>query len=488
MTIIDIDRTKLYGLTHSLNDKPITRQVRMMKVAIGYPRAKAIHAYKASDDPEKWCVEIGSGKDIKTWDFASMEEARAFYDKNRKGAPERKYPSKFGYFTFLRIGPDGEYYPDWETIARHRAFPRAIDIVFITDSPLEQSMQWWTASRLLCEGNGKDARRRVDHGLRENASPQEKQAAQQARDAGSEWFNIIGQCYTAGCPFATGEKPVCKPHSRLSFQLAYAPTIGGTCVFDTTGWRSGANLFACLDQIRTITGSGNPDAGLVAGIPMRLILQPYKVRPHGLAPSTQYAVALQISAKDAVTLHRRVLTQADEFHRVLREPLMIEASHEEERLTESQEAHLMEAEFYPATEEQSEDWDDFQPAATEPQQEPLKQPRRKSTNAGPAAGGKGGADSKGEVNGPSAGAPGPADFEAPMREAITPNARGKLFAAIKSELAQQTGNDFEFDCAMQSCGINDKKQLVVDAATSNKLYGQLAYRLAVLKRAMEGGE
>lgn len=114
--------------------------------------------------------------------------------------------------------------------------------------------------------------------------------------------------------------------------------------------------------------------------------------------------------------------------------------------------------------------------------------RADETDAGPAAGGKGGADSKGEVNGPSAGAPGPADFEAPMREAITPNARGKLFAAIKSELAQQTGNDFEFDCAMQSCGIADKKQLVLDAATSNKLYGQLAYRLAVLKRAMEGGE
>ena len=72
--------------------------------------------------------------------------------------------------------------------------------------------------------------------------------------------------------------------------------FGGTAVFDTTGWRSGSNLFSCMEQIRTITGRGNPEEGVVAGIPLRLVLRPYRTSHNG-QPSTQYGVSLQLRAE-----------------------------------------------------------------------------------------------------------------------------------------------------------------------------------------------
>ena len=42
------DRTKLYGLTHDpVNRRPMVRQVRMLKVGIGFPKGPNIHAFIA---------------------------------------------------------------------------------------------------------------------------------------------------------------------------------------------------------------------------------------------------------------------------------------------------------------------------------------------------------------------------------------------------------------------------------------------------------
>lgn len=254
------DRTKLYGLTHdAVNKRPMVRQVRMLKVGIGFPKGPNIHAFIAPSG--EWVIEEGDSKPPKRTKFKTMAEAKAFYADRRRSVPERKYPSKFPYFTFLRTGMDGGFVHDFEAIERHGSMPTEIEIVFLTDTPLEQAMEWWTSAEKKCEGNGIDARRRLDLA----STDEEKKLADAARKAGEQYFPIIEGCHMRGCKYSRGEKPPCKPHSRLMFQLAYNPTLGGTAVFDTTGWRSGGNMFSCLHQIRSITGRGDADIGTVFG-------------------------------------------------------------------------------------------------------------------------------------------------------------------------------------------------------------------------------
>ena len=255
-------------------------------------------------------------------------------------------------------------------------------MIFLDNWPLEQSMQTWTATELKCEGNGIDARRRVDWAK----SPEEQKLADKAKAAGEKYFDIINGCYSRGCPFAAGDRPLCKPHSRLNLQLAYNPMLGGTAVFDTTGWRSGGNLFSCLEQIRTITGRGNPDDGVVAGIPLKMVLRPYRTSHNGQA-ATQYGVSLQLRAEDAASLMRKAIGQADQFRMIVGAPKLIEARTEEtaeetvEHLSEQAEAKSMEAEFYPdAAEsdwEESGEMDQDPESGEEPKPQPSSGPRMK---------------------------------------------------------------------------------------------------------------
>lgn len=357
------DKTKLYGLTHDpVNRRPMVRQVRMLKVGIGYPKGPNIHVYIARSG--EWVIEEGvaNSKQPKRTSFKTMAEAKAYYTERRRSVPERSYPAKFPYFTFLRIGMDGGFVHDFEAIERHGSMPTEIEVVFLNDAPLEQSMQWWTAAELKCEGNGIDARRRLDLAVTE----EEKKLAETARKAGEKFFSIIDGCHMRGCPYSRGKDnkaPLCKPHSRLMFQLAYNPTLGGTAVFDTTGWGSGANLFSCLHQVRSITGRGDADIGRVAGIPLQMVLRPYRTSHNG-QPTTQYGVSLQLRAADAQSLVRNVIEKADEFLRITGTPLLLEAPDElGEVIPESAEARTMEAEFYPETTEEAE-WEEYPEGST----------------------------------------------------------------------------------------------------------------------------
>jgi len=376
------DRTKLYGLTHdAVNKRPMVRQVRMLKVGIGFPKGPNIHAFIAPSG--EWVIEEGDSKPPKRTKFKTMAEAKAFYADRRRSVPERKYPSKFPYFTFLRTGMDGGFVHDFEAIERHGSMPTEIEIVFLTDTPLEQAMEWWTAAEKKCEGNGIDARRRVDLAK----TDEEKKLADAARKAGEQYFPIIDGCHMRGCQYSRGDKPPCKPHSRLMFQLAYNPTLGGTAVFDTTGWRSGGNMFSCLHQIRSITGRGDADIGTVAGIPLQMVLRPYRTSHNG-QPSTQYGISIQLRASDAQSLVRNVIAKADEFRMLTGAPMLLEAADElGEVIPETIEAKAMEAEFYPEVTEDAE-YDEYPDEDTgidgvagpvEPASRPESEaPRRKS--------------------------------------------------------------------------------------------------------------
>jgi hypothetical protein len=309
-TAITIDRSKLYGVLHEPSGRRIVRQVRVLKVGIGVPTGPDVHVW--IDHNRQWCVEVGTYVNGKRQSqvkrLAQRADAEAFYGQQRKTAPERNAPRKLPYFTFLRTDSQGKFVHDFDTIELHGPVPTEIDIVFLNEQAFDASFQAWSTSKLLCEGNGVDARRNVEWAQ----SPDERVSAEQARKQNQRFFPIFGSCYTAGCRFANGNKRQCKPHGKLTFQLTNAPTLGGSCQFDTTGFRSIAQLAGSLDQIRVMTGRGNPEAGSVAGIPLKFVLRPYKVQV-GEKSSIQYGVSLEFRAKSLEEMARLLHAHTAEF-------------------------------------------------------------------------------------------------------------------------------------------------------------------------------
>lgn len=314
---ITIDRSKLYGVLHEPSGRPMVRQVRVLKVGIGVPTGPDVHVW--IDQNHQWCVEVGTYVNGKRQSqvkrLAQRADAEAFYAQQRKTAPERNAPRKLPYFTFLRTDSQGKFVHDFDTIELHGPVPSEIDIVFLNEQAFDASFQAWSTSKLLCEGNGIDARRNVEW----PQSPDERALAEQARKQNQRFFPILGDCYTAGCRFAIGDKRQCKPHGKLTFQLMNAPTLGGSCQFDTTGFRSIAQLAGSLDQIRLMTGRGNPEAGSVAGIPLKFVLRPYKVQV-GDKSSIQYGVSLEFRAKSLEEMARLLHAHTAEFRQLVALP------------------------------------------------------------------------------------------------------------------------------------------------------------------------
>jgi hypothetical protein len=395
--MMNLDKSKMYGLLDDPNTgQRLQRQVRVLKVGIGVPSGPDIHTWISPLD-NQWVIEVGdySGgkRQGKITKYGGKLEARTAYIQARKTAPERKYPRKVPYFTFLRMGADGNYVHDFDAIEQHGPTPTEIDIVFLDNDPLDSAFQMFTAAELKCEGNGLDARRRLSMA----ATPEEQELAAQAGARGEKFFPIINGCYARGCPYPREGK--CKPHGRLLFQLLDRPRIGGACSFDTTSYRSIPQLSSGLEQIRTVTGRGNPDAGHVAGIPTKLVLRPYKVTHDGKT-STQYGVSLEVRASTAVELINTVMKHSEEYRDALQLTTSLpedeapdavvdvdaqsgDVSMAFEESEEGIEAAALEAEFFSSEPPEENNWED--PVAMETgQQAPGEQqpkrtmPRRKS--------------------------------------------------------------------------------------------------------------
>ena len=333
-----IDRSKLYGVLHEPSGKPIVRQVRVLKVGIGVPIGPDVHVW--IDQNRQWCVEVVSYVNGKRQShvqpLAQRANAEALYAQQRKTAPERNAPRKLPHFTFLRPDAQGKFVHDFDTIELHGPTPTEIDIVFLNENAFDASFQAWSTSKLLCEGNGIDARRNVEW----PQTPEERASAEQARKQNQRFFPIVNGCYTAGCRFAIGDKRQCKPHGKLTFQLMNAPTLGGSCQFDTTGFRSIAQLAGSIDQIRLMTGRGNPEAGSVAGIPLKFVLRPYKVQV-GDKSSIQYGVSLEFRAKSLVEMARLLHAHTSEFRQLVALPAAATPmNHESSQGTPEDEAGL----------------------------------------------------------------------------------------------------------------------------------------------------
>lgn len=308
---------KMFGICHDADGSALVRVPRVLKVGIGMPRGKDIRVY--IDASGEWKVRVGDNvKPCK-----DMEDAKKAYRSLKANAPEIKYPRKLEYFTFTRPAGDGTFDPDFEAIEAHGPFPREVDIMFTEDRPLQAEYQMWTASELKCHGDGINALRVLSMAN----NKEEVELAKQAAAEGSKFFPLVKGCFTCECPYGKatfkdtdkGKKEIaapCKPHARIQFQLLSAPRLGGVSQFDTTSIRTISQLFSCLHTFYTFTGRGDPEKGVVSGIPLKLVLHPFKVN-HGGQPSTAYSVSLEFRAESATKLRQSLIDHAMEFRRTL---------------------------------------------------------------------------------------------------------------------------------------------------------------------------
>jgi len=305
------DFTRLYGINHDDKGAALVRIPRTVKVSIGQIAGKDIHAYITPKADAKLRWEVVVGKNVSS--FATKEEARRFYRQQRANAPDKNFPSKLPYFTFSKVGPDGGLEPDWDAIELHGPTPIELDIVFTADDGYQAAYEFWKSSGLQCRGNGIDALR-----LLSMARPEEKALAKQCQDAGDKNFPIIDGCWTRGCPYArpevkgSKEYRQCAPHARLSFQLLNDIRLGGKAAFDTTGIKSTAQLFSSIMELLTFTGNGKPEHGFLKGIPLRLLMRPFKTNHNG-QPGKAYAVSLEFRAESVVGMRQKMLSFASEF-------------------------------------------------------------------------------------------------------------------------------------------------------------------------------
>ena len=332
---------KLYGVTHDINGAAIVRLPRVTKVSIGLPKGKDVHVW--IDANGKWAVQAAQN----VVRLETRDQAIAAYREAKPRAPERAYPRKLAYFTFVRIGGDGNYDPDFDTIEAHGPLPTEIDIIFTDDEPFSSAYQMWGATELKCSGNGLCAERIVAMG-----DGKYRAAAEAARKAGSRHF-VLEECAMRGCSFVRGDKPACKPHGRLRFQLIASPRLGGEFHYDTTSYRSVSNLFSCLHLFKSFTGGGDPERGFIAGVPLKLVVRPFRVRPSDRV-GTAYAVSLEFRAETAAKLRQRLIETALEYRALIAPmptapvvalPQLITARPDQTFDDEATEAAAMTAEF-----------------------------------------------------------------------------------------------------------------------------------------------
>ena len=302
----------LYGVTHSPDGAPRIIEPKTVKVGIGLAKGKAVHAY--IDLEGKWVIFSGYGQNITRERFDSKAKAQMRYRELKKDAPDRKYPEKLPYFTFLHVAANGDFEPDWDAIEAHGPVPTEIDIIFIHEEPFAASYQFWTATERKCEGDGKVALRTLSMA----ATDAEKVLAAAAERVGENKFPV-GLCWLAGCQYSkpSGDRPAqCRPMGRLLFQLLNSPRLGGTAVFNTAGYRSISQIFSSIEILKSTT------RGFVTGIPLKMVLSPYRIA-HAGKLVTQYAVRLEFRAKSALELKQSLADHAFQYQIAGSEPLKL---------------------------------------------------------------------------------------------------------------------------------------------------------------------
>lgn len=301
---------KLFGVTHDPDGTPRVIEPKSVKVGIGLAKGPALHAY--IDLQRQWVIVSGYGPEQKRERFEEKERAQMRYRELKRDAIERKYPERLPYFTFTHMSSSGDMEPDWDIIEYHGPVPTEIDVIFVNEDPFSAAYQLWTATERKCWGDGKTALRLTSMA----ATADEKAQAAESIRKGEKSFPVTS-CWLAGCQYSkpTSDRPSpCRAVGRLCFQLLRTPRLGATAVFNTAGYRSISQIFSSLEIFKRATN------GHVAGIPLKMVLRPYRVNFSGRL-STQYAVSLEYRAESVVALKQQIIDQALQFQIAGREPL-----------------------------------------------------------------------------------------------------------------------------------------------------------------------
>lgn len=322
---------RLYGITHDTRTgEAIVRVPRFVTVRIGQAAGPDLFVY-IDPNQGKWVVKIKNPQTnaYVLYPYPSKEQCRAAYADLKPKAPLRKAPTKTSYFTFVRATGDGTYEPDFDAIEAHGSLPRELDIMFVDDTGWNAAYQMWTSKELKCFGDGLTALRVLSLAR----TPDQLKLAKDAADAGDRYFPILeGHCYEGDCEYAKPMKgpsgrevaPPCKPHGQLKFQLLKMPRLGAIAQFDTTGKRSCGQISSCLHRLLSFTGQGQAERGSIAGVPLKLVLAPYKTsapssdKPGERVPSMAYGVSIEFRPEDASRQVQSLIEKAQEYKRVLR--------------------------------------------------------------------------------------------------------------------------------------------------------------------------
>lgn len=346
----------LYGITHDLKGQPVIRLPKVYKASIGLSKGPNVHVFinRAREWVIQWVPqgtkeEVHERFKIEGDGAETLMKVRKRFAECYAKAAQRPYPSKLPYFTFTRLHPSNSYIPAWDAIEAHGPQPTEIDVLFTDDKPFSAAYQWWGIGKLKCSGNGLQAARSIEF----PQGQEERARAEEARKQGLKTFETT-TCYTNGCPLAGKE---CKPHGRLQMQLVWKPQLGGVTQLDTTSIRSITNLFSCLDAFYRFTGGGDPERGYVAGIPLKLVVSPFKVVVPGSGKSsTAYQLHLEFRAETVGALKHKLMEAARSWRSAMALP---PAESETKQLSapmpslpapgvsgmEGLDAHIMSAEF-----------------------------------------------------------------------------------------------------------------------------------------------
>jgi hypothetical protein len=206
---------------------------------------------------------------------------------------ERKHPQKLDHFVFLRKPSDSQQGNRWEIdpdLTKHYAGrEREVEIIMLDDdleNVFPTRMAWFTASQLVCHGNGENATRRTEK-----------------HPEGEPWRPCGSTCVDL-------QAGRCKPSGDLRFMLADFPRLGAIARIHTSSYRSIQQIHSSLQQVQIITG------GRLAGIRAHLCVRPEKTsyEAKGLRHSTTiWALSLEMRSDGIKKLVDRMTETARLF-------------------------------------------------------------------------------------------------------------------------------------------------------------------------------
>jgi len=205
----------------------------------------------------------------------------------KKEGQKGPYPSATDYF----VCPD-------EVKAIHGDDPRELPIMFPSDDLELIAPQWYKCYSythgLICKGNGKTCRRKVDVDTGDFANRDTK-----------EWEMAEGICEPEHCPMLGSKQ--CKKMMSLLFILPEVPGLG-VYQLDTSSFYSIVNLNSQLAPdgfLRPFT------RGRIAFIPFILSIEPREVTPPGVGRKAVHVLNIRADVKlaDIIRISRQAPAQ-----------------------------------------------------------------------------------------------------------------------------------------------------------------------------------